>query len=236
MIKLENVTADDEFRGRHSLEHSGHYVAVAVSDNGIGMSSEVRERIFEPFFSTKEVGKGTGLGLAMVQGAVEQHHGVIEVTSEQNIGTTFSIFLPRDEERVEKQEKSTTAHVAGGSETILVAEDQEDVLEIISRTLESKGYKVIVAKNGEEAWTVFKANIEQINLVILDMIMPIKTGRVVFEQIRDFGSAVPVLFHSGYSPDSDQVEFLRNNGLRLLQKPYDQVELISAVREILDFT
>jgi polar amino acid transport system substrate-binding protein len=200
------------------------------------MSSEVREHIFEPFFTTKEVGEGTGLGLAMVHGIVQQHDGVVEVLSEPGVGSTFNIYLPKSESEAEAEIETAPApiDVTGGSETILVAEDEEDVLNILSRTLESRGYRVLAAKDGEEAMAVFKTNADRIDLVILDMVMPKLRGRAVYERIRESGSNVPVLFSTGYSLDSSDAEFASEKGLRTIQKPYAPDVLFTSVREALD--
>jgi polar amino acid transport system substrate-binding protein len=207
---------------------------ISVSDNGVGMSSDIREHIFDPFFTTKEVGQGTGLGLAMVHGIVQQHDGVIEVLSEPGVGSTFNIYLPKTNSQGAIGVIPLVGDNPGGSETILVAEDEGEVLKMLSQTLKSKGYRVLAAKDGEEAISVFKANANRIELVLLDMVMPKLRGRNVYEQIRDSGSNVPVVFSTGYSPESSDAKFASETGLRTIHKPYSSEVLLKAVREVLD--
>ena len=172
ILETKNHRADQEYCNIHGWKQPGDYAMISVSDNGVGMSSEIQEHIFEPFFTTKEVGEGTGLGLSMVHGIVQQHDGVIEVLSEPGIGSTFNIFLPKADSQVATKQVPVVSDSPGGSETILVAEDAEDVLFLLSKMLESKGYRVLTAKDGEEAMSVFKANADRIDLVMLDMVMP----------------------------------------------------------------
>ena len=170
----------------------------------------------------------------MVQGAVQQHHGIIEVSSTLGRGTTFTIYLPRAKSRLATKSQPATDEAAGGHETILVAEDEEDVLGILARSLESRGYRVLSADNGEKALAVFEANAEQVKLVILDMVMPVMNGREVYAKLRERGSKVPVLFSSGYGPNEDDFSFLNDHEIPLIQKPYALNDLFYAVREALD--
>ena len=234
IFETRNHHADQEFCDLHGCEQPGGYALISVSDSGVGMTTEIREHIFEPFFTTKEVGQGTGLGLAMVHGIVQQHDGVIEAFSKPGGGTTFNIYLPKADSPVAKEEISAAGDSPGGSETILVAEDEENVRDLLARMLENKGYQVLVAKDGEEAMAVFKANAHRVDLVILDMVMPKLRGHAVFEQIRDGGSDVPVLFSSGYSLDSSDADFTSGKGVHTIQKPYASDVLYTAVREALD--
>ncbi len=233
-IETKNFRAEQEFCDSHGWEQPGDYAMVSLQDNGIGMPPDILEHVFEPFFTTKGVGEGTGLGLATAYGIVRQHSGQMEVVSEPGVGSTFKIYLPQVDAKEESEEVSAVSEVTGGNETILVAEDEDEVLSILSRSLESKGYRVLAAMDGQEALSVFKENSDRIDLVILDMVMPALRGREVFEQIREFGSGVPILFSSGYSPDPEDTEFLTCNGLRLIQKPYSPNELFASVREVLD--
>ena len=234
IFETGNHHADQGYCDSHGWKQPGDYAMISVSDNGMGMTSEIREHIFEPFFTTKEVGEGTGLGLAMVHGIVKQHDGEIEVYSELGAGSTFNIYIPKSDSQEARKEKPVASDIAGGDETILVAEDEEDVLHMLSKTLESKGYRVFTAKDGEEALSVFEANVELIDLVILDMVMPKLGGRAVYEQIRESGSDVPVVFSTGYSLDSSDAEYVAGKGLRTIQKPYAPDVLYSTVREVLD--
>jgi CheY-like chemotaxis protein len=198
------------------------------------MSPDVQEHLFEPFFTTKDVGEGTGLGLAMVYGAVQQHGGKIEVHSEPDAGSTFTIFLPKAEGTNPVEQEPAAGEVSGGEETILVAEDEEDVLNMLCIMLERKGYRILTARDGREALAVYQAQADEIDLVILDMVMPKVRGREAYKQIRKNGSDVAVLFSTGYSLDSADAEFVTRNSLPLIQKPYSSGELCSIVRDILD--
>ena len=234
VIETKNFTADQEFSDFHGLEGAGPFVILSVSDNGSGISAENQQHVFEPFFTTKEVGKGTGLGLAMVYGAIQQHGGAIEVFSEPENGSTFKIFLPAVESAESTPPQHADAKPSAGSETVLVAEDDDDVRTMLSSMLESQGYVVLTARDGMDALEIFTAKQHEIDLVILDMVMPGKHGREVYRQIRENGSKVPVLFSSGYSPNDDESDFLNENGLRLIKKPYSPNRLFTLVREILD--
>ena len=233
-IESKNFIADPEFCDAHGLGGAGRFVVLSVSDNGVGISPKNRQHIFEPFFTTKEVGKGTGLGLAMVYGAIQQHGGVIEVFSEPEAGSTFKIFLPA----VKSEEINIPQHIhpasPRGSETVLIAEDDDEVRTMLSRLLESQGYVVFTAKDGMDTLDIFTEKQNLIDLVILDMVMPRKHGQDVYKQIRQTGSDVPVLFSSGYSPNELESDFLSENELRLIKKPYSPNQLFTIVREILD--
>ena len=233
-LATKNHHADREFCDAHGLRQPGGYVMISVSDDGAGMSLEIRERIFEPFFTTKEVGQGTGLGLSMVQGIIQQHEGAIEVLSEPGVGSTFNIYLPRTDSPEAKKDLPVAGKSPGGSETILVAEDEKDVLTMLVQILEDMGYVVLAARDGEEAMAVFKQNGNRIDLVILDMVMPKMRGREVYERIRGSGSDVPVLFSTGYALDSSDVEFVTGKGLHTIQKPYAPNDLYWVVRDLLD--
>lgn len=234
IFETKNSHADQDFCDTHGFKHPGDCVMISVSDNGGGISPEIRERIFEPFFTTKEVGQGTGLGLSMVQGIIQQHDGAIEVLSEPGVGTTFKIYLPKADLPETIKSVSAAGQGPGGSETILVAEDEEEVLNMLRLALENMGYSVLAAKDGEEAMLTFMENRHRIDLVILDMVMPKKRGRVVYEEIRGSGSDVPILFSTGYPLDTSDAEYVSGSGLRTIQKPYPPTELYKVVRDLLD--
>lgn len=239
-IETRNVTLDAEYRREHPYAKSGKYVEIVVSDSGTGMDAETRERIFEPFFTTKEAGKGTGLGLSMVFGIVKQHGGMIEVESETGQGTTFRIYLPVDENAVKEEAPEVLSPIRGGSETILIAEDEEALRGLARSILEDSGYTVLVAKDGAEALEIYKADRERISLVLLDIVMPRMGGREAYERITQLDGAVPVLFMTGYSAEIVQYEFVKQNkfiedaGAVLMQKPYSVEALGRKVREVLD--
>jgi CheY-like chemotaxis protein len=207
---------------------------MTIEDTGQGMSEETCARIFEPFFTTKGVGKGTGLGLATVYGIVQQHSGMIHVYSEPDAGTVFRIYLPIVEAQVKPSTPIETTHVAGGTETILVAEDELAVLGLVVAILRAAGYRVLTAVNGIEALRVFEEGADSIALVILDVMMPGMSGRKVMDRINEKYKGVQFLFSSGYSENAIHTDFVIHEGLRLIQKPYSRQILLREVRQILD--
>jgi CheY-like chemotaxis protein len=198
------------------------------------MDEETKARIFEPFFTTKEVGKGTGLGLAMVYGIVKQHDGLIEVYSEVGHGTTFKVCLPVAETSMAEGVEQTQAPLRSGTETILVAEDEEPLRRLAQSVLEEMGYTVMLASNGEEAVEIYADHRRQIDLVILDVVMPRMGGHEAYQQIRLSGSDVPVIFMTGYSAEMIRGRFAENFNIPLLQKPYSVEVFGRKVREVLD--
>ena len=231
-----NVHFDPTERQRHPWAQADDYVLLTVTDTGRGISSEVKERVFEPFFTTKKVGGGTGLGLAVVYAIVERHEGMIELESEVGRGTNFRIFLPASQ--AEPTEAATpetkiAPEVKGGSETILVAEDDPVVRDLTMQILERAGYRLIVAKDGAEASDLFVRHAQEIDLVILDVIMPKKSGREVHDIVKEFRPELPVLFHSGYSYDVIGKEHLPEDVYHLIQKPYLPRDLLHQIRLLL---
>jgi CheY-like chemotaxis protein len=194
------------------------------------MTKEVQERIFEPFFTTKEVGKGTGLGLATAYGIVKQHGGVLTVYSEPNVGSTFKVFLPATERASEAVDGKPSTAPEGGGETLLVAEDDEMVRAVVVRILELAGYHVLIARDGVEAVECFAAHADEVRLVILDVIMPLRGGVEALARIRDIRSDIPALLTSGYS-EATKLEALGSSASAILKKPYAPTELLRRVRE-----
>jgi len=219
----------------HGLDKEGAYAIIQVTDTGSGMDEAVREKIFDPFFTTKEVGKGTGLGLAMVFGTIRQHGGVIDVDSEVGRGTVFRIYLPVIQEEPAGEEEAVPEEtVPGGAETVLVVEDNHDVRKVTALILETQGYRVIEAANGEEAIARFTEHRDAVRLVILDVIMPKMSGKDVYDAIRKISPDVRALFISGYTADILSRKVMLEEGLRFLQKPVPPRELLSMVRQLLD--
>ncbi len=218
----------------HPTVKPGDYLLISVSDTGCGMSPEVKERIFEPFFTTKSVGEGTGLGLAMVYGVVQQHEGMVNVYSEVGLGTTFKIYLPITTSGQANATDVAASPAVGGHETILVAEDESIVRDLAVRVLTDAGYSVLAAANGAEAVEQFESHADVISLAILDAVMPKLTGHQVYDRIKQINPNLPVMFCTGYDPEMGQVKFLTEQGLRLVQKPYDPNILLLTVREGLD--
>ena len=183
-LSTDYFEMDEAFILDHRYGKLGKYALISVSDTGVGMSMETASRIFEPFFTTKETGKGTGLGLAMVYGIIKQHDGYVDVYSELGKGTTFKLYLPATELKKEEGMKAVELEPLGGTETILVTEDDDKIRRLSETILKQKGYKIILAKDGEEAIEQFSKNKDVISLVLLDMIMPNKGGKEVYDEIR----------------------------------------------------
>jgi len=234
-IETSIMDLDSEFVATHGYGKPGRYAMIAVSDTGMGMDEETRKNIFDPFFTTKEVGKGTGLGLAMVYGILKQNEGFINVYSEPGKGTTFRIYLPLIKAAAVEGKKAVDAeYPKGGTETILMAEDDPSLRKLTALILEQGGYKLITANNGEEAVEKFMENKDKIQLLLLDVIMPKKNGRDAYDEIRKVMPKVPVLFASGYSPDMLHDKALIEKGVAMIYKPMSPQSLLKKVREVLD--
>ncbi|MCF8129635.1 MAG: PAS domain S-box protein [Deltaproteobacteria bacterium] len=226
---------DEAFVADYGYGAPGKYALITVADTGPGMDAKTRKRIFDPFFTTKGVGKGTGLGLSMAYAILKQHNGYINVYSKPGKGTVFRIYLPLGEETASTDGKSEdVVPVKGGNETIIIAEDDDSLRKLIKVTLESFGYQVIAAKDGEEAISKFMENKERISLALLDMIMPKKNGKEVSEVIRKASPGIKVLFSSGYSGDIIKSDEFTAAGFNFIQKPFQSRDLLIQVREILD--
>lgn len=233
-IETRNVVIDEEFRQRHYYAVPGPYVLLAVSDNGTGIDPATIERIFEPFFSTKEIGRGTGLGLATVYGIVKQHRGFITVDSVLGRGTTFRIYLPAAQGEVHKVEHVREELVRGGTETILVAEDHDGIREMTIEILNGAGYLAIPARDGDEAVNTFAQYREQVDLVLLDVFMPKLLGSEVYGRICVVRPDVPVLFTTGYSTEDPLPLAPLTERTSILQKPYSPRDLVQKTRQLLD--
>ena len=234
LIRTEVTTVDGEYVKAHPYVKEGRYVLLTVSDTGIGMDEKTIERIFEPFFSTKGPEKGTGLGLAVVYGIVKQHNGFIHVSSDLGKGTTFGIRLPAVDAKPDASAAAKEERVRGGNETILLAEDDAPVRMLAERILKECGYRVLAARNGEEAVGVFKENGGKINLAILDVMMPIMGGKEAFEEMHRANPALKVIYTSGYTADAIHESFVLHAGVPFLQKPFGPGALARKVREVLD--
>jgi len=233
-IETENVRIDEDYCLTHTWAKPGRYVLLSITDTGCGMDQSTMANVFEPFFTTKEVGVGTGLGLSTVYGLVKQHEGMVHVYSEVDKGSIFKIYLPL----VERSATSVGARIEGsvphGTETILLAEDDKTVRELAKVMLERGGYTVLTAADGEDALRVYENNTDSIDLVLLDVIMPKLGGKAVFERIREDHPDLHFLFASGYNMNAIHTDFVLDEGMALVQKPYQRDTLLRKVREILD--
>lgn len=237
-VVIETSGAEfDETAAAHSAEiRAGAFVRLSVSDTGCGIPRELISKIFEPFFTTKEAGKGTGLGLATVFGIVQQHQGWITVYSEPGHGTTFRVYLPRrDSAGRPATTKDPVREVHGGSETILLVEDDRSVRVSLQKALSRLGYRVLEAATGATALTIWREHRQEIRLVVTDLLMPDgMTGRDVATTLAEEEPQLPVLFMSGYSAEVAGKGCVLDEGFNFLTKPFSTNKLAQLVREKLD--
>ncbi len=235
-VELDTVSTDAGIHGLNSGDGQGHYACISVRDTGIGMAPGVLEHIFEPFFTTKEVGKGSGLGLSMAYGILQQHAGMIDVESEPGAGSTFKIYIPLVPGEPADETPAAESIVPGSGETILLAEDEEDVLDLVAFMLESIGYRVLKAATAREALQLLAKRTERIDLALLDVVMPEMGGRELYEKITQIRPSLPVVFNTGYAADTIDSQFLEDHNIRLLHKPYTPDELSKTIRESIERT
>jgi signal transduction histidine kinase/DNA-binding response OmpR family regulator len=234
-IETRNTLLDEEYARAHG-EHvkPGQYVCVAVSDDGTGMDEETRRHVFEPFFTTKEAGKGTGLGLSTCFGIVQQAGGYIRVYSEVGSGTTFRVYLPCTREQAESLEPDVVPESLRGHETVLVAEDDEQVRRLSVRALESFGYQVLEAPDGKQALALIRATERPIHLLLTDVVMPEMGGRELADELVAASPDLRVLYMSGYTANAIAHRGVLEPGTHLIQKPFTPDQLARAVRAALD--
>lgn len=235
-IRTENVSLDEAYCQSVPEAKPGRYVRLSVTDTGVGMTGETVQRIFEPFFSTKGPGKGTGLGLSVVYGIVQQHGGWINVYSEPGHGTTFKIYFPAHREKVEGTPKAKVpiTELHGGSERILLVEDEKNVREFVSKALAQCGYKLFIAENSQQAIDIFKKEKGKFDLIFSDVVLPDKNGIELVEILRAKKKDIRILLSSGYTDHKSQWPLIQEKGFRFLQKPYTLTDLLSVLREVLE--
>lgn len=233
-IETNNMALNDDFCRLHPEVEPGDYVLLSVSDTGHGMEIETLQHIFEPFFTTKGIGQGTGLGLAMVHGIVRQHGGVVTCSSKPGIGTTFRIYLPVMPTEAKSEAPADEAGLSGGTETILLVDDEEMIRDFGKTILELSGYTVLTAATGKEALSLFDTQRDKISLVILDLIMPDMGGNQCLEKLLKIDPQVKVLIASGFAADGLTKKAIESGSRGLLAKPYDSAKMLKAVREVLD--
>jgi signal transduction histidine kinase len=234
-IETRNVELDAAYAGAHVAVRPGAYVLLAVSDSGTGMDREIMAQIFEPFFTTKGPGKGTGLGLSTVYGIVKQSGGNIWVYSEPGQGTTFKIYLPRVDEAIERPVREREAPtVPRGSETVLVAEDEAELRELVRVILQAHGYTVLAAADGPTAIEICRRHRERIDLMLSDVVMPQMSGRELAVRLAAVRPHMKVIFMSGYTSDAIVHHGVLDPGTAFIQKPFTPDGLARKVREVLD--
>jgi nitrogen-specific signal transduction histidine kinase/CheY-like chemotaxis protein len=234
IVKTRNVELDQEYTRLRPEVQPGQYVLLSITDSGSGMTAEVKARVFEPFFTTKAVGKGTGLGLAVVLGIVKQCDGHVEVHSEPEIGTNFTIYFPAVEQEMAALDRSDAAIGGRGSETILLVEDEDSVRRLVVHVLTKFGYKVLAASNGLEAMRFVERRWERVDLLLTDVVMPGVSGPDLAEALQDQFPQMKVLFSSGYTDDAVVRYGLLQENVAFLQKPYTPLSLVGKVRQVLD--
>jgi PAS domain S-box-containing protein len=231
-LETANVVIDDEFVKPFSVS-SGKYSKVSVTDTGIGIDEMTKERIFDPFFTTKEMGRGTGLGLSSAYGIIKGHNGIIHVYSEKGQGATFTIYLPASDKEVIK-ELEVSEDIVRGEGGILLVDDEDVITDVGKEILELLGYRVLIAKGGQEAIDIYNARRGEIDLVILDMIMPGMGGSETFDVLKSLNSRIKVILSSGYSIDVRPIKMLERGCDGFIQKPYSMNTLSQKVKEVLD--
>ena len=232
-IETSNVVLDKDYTKAFGAK-PGNYVKLSISDTGAGMDEPTRKRIFEPFFTTKEMGRGTGLGLASAYGIIKNHGGIINVDSEKDKGTVFDIYLPASEKEVTMEEQKLAEEILRGTESILLLDDEKMILDVGESILRQMGYEVMPVISGKDAIEAFRKNKDEIDLVILDMIMPDMGGGEVYDRIKEIKPHIKVLLSSGYSIDGQAAEILERGCDGFIQKPFDMKTLSHKIREILE--
>ena len=233
-IETKKVEIGEDRGSFPEFVRPGSYALLSVSDTGMGMDAQTMEHVFEPFYTTKELGQGTGLGLATVYGIVKQHNGYIFAESEVNHGTTFRVYLPVGTGPVEVHKEIPAIEVRGGTETVLMAEDHEGLREAVREILGALGYRVLFAANGKEALRLFLQHQESIDLLLLDVVMPLMSGPDALAQMRAIRPEIPVIFTTGYSSESALLESMVKDSVVILQKPYAPNLLGRKIRDVLD--
>jgi two-component system cell cycle sensor histidine kinase/response regulator CckA len=233
-VETENSVIDDDF-SKPAFVSPGKYVKISLTDTGVGMDEKTKERIFEPFFTTKEMRRGTGLGLASAYGIMKGHGGFIDVHSEVEQGTTFTLYLPASEKR-RISTGTISADVTEGDETILLVDDEEIIANVSKEILEELGYSVITARSGSDAVKIYQSMKDEIDLVILDMVMPEMGGGETFDLLKLISPQVKVILSSGYSIDGQAMEIMERGCHGFIQKPFSIEDLSKKIREVLDTT
>ena len=230
----EKVILDADFINNKPYKvEAGDYIKITVTDTGIGIDKETQERIFEPFFTTKEMGRGTGLGLASVYGVIKSHGGYINVYSETDQGTTFTIYLPASRKEIQKEIEKPAPAVAMGTGTILLIDDEEMIIGVGQELLQELGYDVLSARSGPEAIELYQQNAAKVDLVIMDMIMPGMGGGETFDRLKKINPDIKVLLSSGYSINGQASKILERGCDGFIQKPFNLIQLSDKIQGII---
>jgi PAS domain S-box-containing protein len=234
LLETQPLYIGETKKKTYDLDTSGNYACISVTDTGVGIDAENMKRLFEPFYTTKGVGKGTGLGLSISYGIIKQHGGSIVAKSTPGKGATFHIYLPLTAARSSESTPPAAFSSVSGTETILVAEDEQIVMMFVKKILEKAGYTVITASDGAEALEKFKANKDTVSLVLSDMVMPKKNGREVCEEIRTIKPGIRTIFISGYTADIIDKKGILEKDVCFITKPFTKNDLLRKIREVLD--
>ena len=231
-LRTQNVSFNDDDVNLHGLE-PGRYVKISVTDTGVGIDEAIQHKIFEPFFTTKEVNRGTGLGLASAFSIIKSHGGVINVHSKKGKGATFNIFLPASDKKLVKKE-NFNKKVLKGAETVLLVDDEDMILYVGRDLLEKLGYKVLIANSGKETIKIYKKFWKEIDIVIMDIVMPRMGGEELYNKLKKINPEIKVLLSSGYDLNGLAGKILSRGCNGFLQKPYKIKALSQEIRKILD--
>ncbi len=231
-IQTENVMLYEDYIKPYKAE-PGKYVKISVADTGMGMDEATQQRIFDPFYTTKEIGMSTGLGLASAYGIIKNHGGFINVYSEKGEGTTFDIYLPASEKEV-LEDKKLIEELLKGDETVLLVDDEDMIIDVGERLLGKLGYKVLIARSGKDAIKIYKAKKDYIDMVILDIIMHDMNGGDIYDKLKEINPAIKVLLSSGYSINGQATGILERGCDGFMQKPFNVRDLSQKIRGILD--
>jgi CheY-like chemotaxis protein len=230
-LQTKNVTLNENYV-RHFNAKKGDYVRISVKDTGVGMDEDTIKRIFDPFFTTKDRSRGTGLGLASAYGIIKNHGGIINAHSMIGQGSTFDVYLPASPKKI-VQKGELNREVLKGSETILLIDDEDIIIDIGGQILERLGYLALTARSGKEAIEIYRTNKNKINIVILDMIMPDMGGGETYDRLKKINPEIKVLLSSGYSINGQASEIMNRGCNGFIQKPFNVEQLSMKIRDIL---
>jgi len=232
---IKKIEADEFFIKNHNKAKIGYYWKLNISDTGVGINSETLPKIFDPFFTTKETGSGTGLGLSMVYNIIERHDGFINVYSEENVGTDFNIYFPVIDKKITDDKKEDIKEEAfRGTGTILIIDDDETILDVSKLILEQSGFTVLTAVNGKEGIDIFSKNYSNICVVILDVVMPVFSGKETYIKLKEIDQDVKVLLTSGFA-ENERIKKIMDMGVKsFIQKPFTLNQLLIAIKNLLE--